>query len=215
MGQFVGYIRVSTSKQDVDNQRHEILTWASDKKVFVNEWIECELSSRRTETERQIDKVRALEKGDTIIVAELSRLGRSTGQVILLVNDLVKKGVSIEALKQNISIKAGNGDMDQQSKIMITVFSLMSELERDLISQRTKTALAARKASGQSLGKPKGLSTSKLDGHREKIEEMLKYKVGHAAIGRMIGMSTTAVRHYCISRGLGGTMVADAKGQRS
>lgn len=203
MSKIVGYIRVSTSKQDVDNQRHEILTWASDKKVFVNEWIECEISSRRTETERQIDKVRALEKGDTIIVAELSRLGRSTGQVILLVNDLVKKGVSVEALKQNISIKAGNGDMDQQSKIMVTVFSLMSELERDLISQRTKTALAARKASGQALGKPKGLSTSKLDVHREKIEEMLTYKVGHAAIGRMIGMSTTAVRHYCISRGLG------------
>lgn len=85
---------------------------------------------------------------------------------------------------------------------MVTAFSLMSELERDLICQRTKTALAARKASGQSLGKPKGLSTSKLDAHREKIEEMLTYKVGHAAIGRIIGMSTTAVRHYCISRGL-------------
>jgi DNA invertase Pin-like site-specific DNA recombinase len=137
-----------------------------------------------------------------IVVAELSRLGRSTGQVIMLVNDLVKKGVCVEALKQGISIKAGNGDMDQQSKIMITVFSLMAELERDLISQRTKTALAARKAAGKLLGKPKGLSTSKLDSHREKIEEMLKFKVGHAAIARMIGMSTTAVRHYCISRGL-------------
>jgi DNA invertase Pin-like site-specific DNA recombinase len=202
VAKIVGYIRVSTSKQDVDNQRHEILSWANGRKVFISDWIECELSSRRSEVERQIDKVRALEKGDAIVIAELSRLGRSTGQVITLVNDLVKAGISIEALKQGISIKAGNGDMDQQSKIMVTVFSLMAELERDLISQRTKTALAARKAAGKSLGKPKGLSTSKLDAHRDKIEDMLKYKVGHAAIARMIGMSTTAVRHYCISRKL-------------
>lgn len=202
MAKIVGYVRVSTSKQDNDNQRHEILSWANTKKVFVDEWIECELSSRRSETERQIDRVRALEKGDTIVVAELSRLGRSTGQVISLVNDLVIQGVSIEALKQGISIKAGNGNMDQQSKIMVTVFSLMAELERDLISQRTKAALAARKAAGKSLGKPRGISTSKLDEYREKIEELLKYKVGYAAIGRMIGMSTTAVRHYCKSRGL-------------
>jgi len=202
MAKIVGYIRVSTSKQDVDNQRHEILSWANTRKVFIDSWIECELSSRRSETERQIDKVRALEKGDTVVVAELSRLGRSTGQVISLVNDLVGKGISIEALKQGISIKAGNGDMDQQSKIMVTVFSLMAELERDLISQRTKTALAARKSAGKSLGKPRGISTSKLDEHREKIEELLKHKIGYAGIGRMIGRSTTAVRHYCKSRGL-------------
>jgi DNA invertase Pin-like site-specific DNA recombinase len=92
--------------------------------------------------------------------------------------------------------------MDQQSKIMVTVFSLMAELERDLISQRTRTALAARKAAGKSLGKPRGISTSKLDVHREKIEEMLKFKVGNAAISRMVGMSTTAIRHYIKTRKL-------------
>jgi DNA invertase Pin-like site-specific DNA recombinase len=94
MGKIIGYIRVSTSKQDVDNQRHEILSWSNSKKVFVDEWIECELSSRRSETDRQIDRVRALSKGDIIVTSELSRLGRSTGLVITLVNDLVKKGVS-------------------------------------------------------------------------------------------------------------------------
>jgi len=202
VAKIIGYVRVSTSKQDVDNQRHEILVWASAKKVYISDWIECELSSRRTETERQIDKVRALNKGDTIVVAELSRLGRSTGQVITLVNDLVKRGVGIEALKQNISVKAGNGEMDQQSKIMVTVFSLMAELERDLISHRTKSALAARKAAGKSLGKPRGISTSKLEEHREKIEEMLRFKVSYAAIARMIDRSTTAVRHYIKTRKL-------------
>lgn len=200
MARIIGYLRVSTSKQDIDNQRHEILVWADKNKVFITDWIECELSSRKTEAERQIDKIRSLKAGDTIIVAELSRLGRSTGQVINLVNDLVKQGVSIEALKQNISIKACDGEIDQQSKIMITVFSLMSELERDLISCRTRSALAARKASGQTLGKPRGLSSSKLDPHRTKIIELLKFEVSLAAIGRMIGFSTTAVRHYCKSR---------------
>lgn len=202
MGKIVGYIRVSSLKQDVENQRHEILKWAHDRKVLVDEWISVELSSRRTETERQIDKVRALEKGDTLVVAELSRLGRSTGQVINLVNELAGKCINIEALKQGISIKAGNGEMDQQSKVMVTVFSLMAELERDLISQRTKHALAARKAAGKTLGKPKGISTSKLDAHRERIEEMVRYKVSVPAIARMVGMSKTAVRHYIKSRGL-------------
>lgn len=202
MAKTVGYIRVSTLTQDVENQRHEILEWAHGRKVLIDEWIAVELSSRKSEAERQIDKVRALNKGDLLVVAELSRLGRSTGQVISLVNELVARGIGLEALKQNISIKPGNGEMDQQAKIMVTVFSLMAELERDLIAQRTKQALAARKASGQRLGKPKGISTSKIDPHREKIEELLRFKVSTAAIARMIGMSTTAVRHYIRTRRL-------------
>jgi DNA invertase Pin-like site-specific DNA recombinase len=203
MAKTVGYIRVSTLTQDVENQRHEILEWAHNRKLLIDEWVAVELSSRKSESDRQIDKVRALEKGDLLVVSELSRLGRSTGQVINLVNELVARGVGLEALKQNISIKPGNGEMDQQAKIMVTVFSLMAELERDLISQRTKQALAARKAGGQRLGKPKGISTSKIDQHREKIEELLRFKVSTAAIARMIGMSTTAVRHYVKSRGMG------------
>lgn len=202
MAKTVGYIRVSTLTQDVENQRHEILEWANSRKVLIDEWIAVELSSRKSEAERQIDKVRELNKGDLLVVAELSRLGRSTGQVINLVNGLVARGIGLEALKQNISIKPGNGEMDQQAKIMVTVFSLMAELERDLIAQRTKQALAARKASGQRLGKPKGISTSKIDPHREKIEELLRFKVSTAAIARMIGMSTTAVRHYIKTRRL-------------
>lgn len=202
MAKTVGYIRVSTLTQDVENQRHEILEWAHGRKVLIDEWIAVELSSRKSEAERQIDKVRELNKGDLLVVAELSRLGRSTGQVINLVNELVARGIGLEALKQNISIKPGNGEMDQQAKIMVTVFSLMTELERDLIAQRTKQALAARKASGQRLGKPKGISTSKIDPHREKIEELLRFKVSTAAIARMIGMSTTAVRHYIKTRRL-------------
>lgn len=202
MAKTVGYIRVSTLTQDVENQRHEILEWAHGRKVLIDEWIAVELSSRKSEAERQIDKVRALNKGDLLVVAELSRLGRSTGQVISLVNELAARGIGLEALKQNISIKPGNGEMDQQAKIMVTVFSLMAELERDLIAQRTKQALAARKASGQRLGKPKGISTSKIDPHREKIEELLRFKVSTAAIARMIGMSTTAVRHYIRTRRL-------------
>lgn len=202
MAKTVGYIRVSTLTQDVENQRHEILEWAHGRKVLIDEWIAVELSSRKSEAERQIDKVRELNKGDLLVVAELSRLGRSTGQVINLVNELVARGIGLEALKQNISIKPGNGEMDQQAKIMVTVFSLMAELERDLIAQRTKQALAARKASGQRLGKPKGISTSKIDPHREKIEELLRFKVSTAAIARMIGMSTTAVRHYIKTRRL-------------
>lgn len=121
---------------------------------------------------------------DTLIVTELSRLGRSTAEVISLVNALVLRGIRVIILKNNLDIS----QHDMNSKIMITLFSLFAELERDLISLRTKEALAAKKAQGQVLGKPKGtIQKSKFDLDIERIKELMGYGLSVRKIAKVLG----------------------------
>ena len=179
------YLRVSTDKQDIDNQRLEILTYANKHNMKIDEFIEVEISSRKDLLKRRITELLGkVNKGDTVIVAELSRIGRSIVEVINIVNELVQKKVRLIAIKQALDIR-GNGDM--QTKIMITMFSLFAEIERDLISQRTKAALAAVRAGGKKLGKPKGtIGKSKLDPYREFIIEERKYASPKTLIARKL-----------------------------
>jgi len=140
-----------------------------------------------TPKERRIDEMLlTLEDADTLIVTELSRLGRSTAEVIGLVNELIKKQVRVIAIKQNLDIK----QHDMTSKVMITLFSLFSELERDLISLRTKEALASKKAQGIQLGKPKGtVQKSKFDQDVAKIKELLALGLSVRKIANFLGYS--------------------------
>jgi len=201
MGKILGYVRVSTTRQDADHQRHEILEYTNQRQLHVGEFIEVEISSRRDPKQRRIDELMSkLEPGDTLIVSELSRLGRSTSEVIELVNELIRRDVQLIAIKQGLHI---SGPHDLQTKVMVTIFSLLAELERDIISERTQAALAAKKAGGKRLGKPQGtVQASKLDPHREQIIELLKHGVAKAAIARMLGTSRTNLMKYIKSRGL-------------
>ena len=201
MARVMGYVRVSTSKQDADHQRHEILEYANQNHLHVDEFIEIEISSRKDPKQRRIEElIGRLQPGDTLIVSELSRLGRSTSEVIDIVNELIAKEITFIAIKQGLHIA---GPHDMQSKMMVTMFSLFAELERDIISERTKAALAAKKASGRTLGKPRGtLQASKLDPHRERIVEFLKHGVAKSAIARMLGTSRTNLTNYIKTRGL-------------
>jgi DNA invertase Pin-like site-specific DNA recombinase len=141
-----------------------------------------------------------LNAGDTLIVSELSRLGRSVGQIITIVDQLIKMEVRLIAIKENMVI---NGKHDIQSKVMITLFGLFAEIERDLISERTKQGLNAARAKGKLLGRPKGsLSDSKLTGKEELIKEELKYRVAKSAIARKLGVSRTTLLNYIRTRGL-------------
>jgi DNA invertase Pin-like site-specific DNA recombinase len=173
MSKTLAYIRASTDNQDVKNQRHEILEYAREKDIKINEFISLTMSSRKDSKHRRLDEL--LEKlgaGDTLIVTELSRLGRSTGEVIMLINELVAHQIRIIILKQNLDIKQNH---DMTSKVMVTLFSLFGELERDLISLRTKEALAAKKAQGVQLGKPQGvIQESVYDKDRERIVDLLR-----------------------------------------
>jgi DNA invertase Pin-like site-specific DNA recombinase len=170
MGKTVAYIRASTDKQDLNNQKLEILEYARQNKLTVDEFIQITVSSRKTSKQRRIDELlEKLADSDTLIVTELSRLGRSTSEVIALVNGLVQRKVRIVIIKQNLDVFKH----DMSSKIMVTLFSLFAELERDLISLRTKEALAAKRAQGIKLGKPKGaIQASKFDKDRDRIAEL-------------------------------------------
>lgn len=173
MSKIVAYLRASTNKQDLSHQKLESLEFARGKQLSVNDFIEVTVSSRKTSKQRRIDELlELLHEADTLIVTELSRLGRSTAEVITLVNALIERDIRLIVIKQNLDMYKH----DMNSKIMITLFSLFAELERDMISLRTKEALAAKKAQGISLGKPKGtLQKSKFDKDVEKIKELLGY----------------------------------------
>jgi len=205
MGKTVAYIRASTDKQDIDNQRLQVLDYANKHKVSVDEFIEITISSRKTSKQRRIDEMlERLADSDTLIVTELSRLGRSTAEVIGLINELVQRQIRVIIIKQNLDIQPGQQTQDMATKIIITLFSLFAELERDLISLRTKEALAAKKKQGIKLGKPKGtLQRSKFDEHQETIVALLKAGVSVRTIAKKhLHCDHTSLNTYVNKRGL-------------
>jgi DNA invertase Pin-like site-specific DNA recombinase len=170
----LGYIRVSTDKQTVENQKTEILKYAQSKSLMVDDFIEIEISSRKTYTQRKIDLLlQTLKEHDNLFVSELSRLGRSTKEVLDIIEKIMEKGIIIHLIKQNMILDKNNKN-DIVSKVMVTLFGLFAELERDFVSNRTKSALEHLQAKGVKLGKPKGTrQKTRFDQHRNKILELL------------------------------------------
>lgn len=197
----VAYLRVSTGSQDLANQKMAVLDYAKPQRFTVDRFVEAQVSSRKTPAERGIDDLLGtLDAGDRLIVSELSRLGRSLGQVIRIVDELVKRKVRFVAIKEAIRFE---GKQDMQTKVMIALFGLFAEVERDLISQRTKEGLAAARAKGRLLGRPKGaLGKSKLDGKEEEIRMLLEKTVSKASIAKIVGVSRTALHHFIKTRKL-------------
>src|SRR6266702_1602794 len=134
--QTIAYLRVSKDSQDVRNQRLAILEVARQEHREIGEFMELRVSSRRSPRERQLDVLLArLEAGDTLIVSELSRMGRSVGEIITTVDTLVKKRIRLIAIKKGIRLER---QQNLQTKVMVTLFGLFAEIERELISMRTK-----------------------------------------------------------------------------
>lgn len=160
-------------KQDLKNQRLEILEYARSNALHIDDFIEISISSRKNRRERRIEELlEMLGSGDTVIVTELSRLGRSTGEVITLIDELVANDITLLILKQSLKLSKDQDDI--QSITLITMLSLFAQLERSMISRRTKEALAAKKAQGVVLGKPKGtIQNSQFDADRQRIIELL------------------------------------------
>ena len=185
MSKIVAYVRVSTDKQDLNHQKLELLEFSRKKALPIDEFVEITISSRKTSKQRRIDElVDRLNQADTLIVTELSRLGRSTAEVISLVDALVNRNIRVIILKQNLDIS----QQDMNSKVMLTLFSLFSELERDLVSLRTKEALASKKRQGYVLGKPKGtIQKSKFDKDIERIKELLGYGLSMRKMAKVLG----------------------------
>ena len=166
-----GYIRVSTDKQTVENQRFEIAHFLQNKNMEVENWIEETISGTRNYEKRQLGKLlKRLKPNDILVCTEISRLGRSLFMVMEILNICMKKDCRVWTIKDNFRL----GD-DIQSKVLAFAFGLSAEIERNLISQRTKEALARKREEGIVLGRPKGKISShtKLSGKENLIRDML------------------------------------------
>lgn len=185
MGKILAYLRTSTDKQDLNNQKLEILEFARKRSLKIDEFIEITISSRKTTKQRRIDELLTkLVDSDVLILTELSRLGRSTAEVISLVNEVLSRNIRLIVIKHNLDMSKS----DINSKIIITLFSLFAELERDLVSLRTKEALAAKRSQGIILGKPKGtIQNSKFDKDLDRILELLLLGLSVRKIAKFLG----------------------------
>ncbi len=166
----IAYLRVSTVEQNLEKNKADILTFANDRDFGKVKFIEEKVSGMKKWKDRKIKQViDELNKGDRLIVPEFSRLGRSMLEIMEMLSILKDKEVNVYAVKGEWEL---NGSL--QSKIMAMVFSIASEIERDLISKRTKEALRARKVAGVKLGRPRGAGKSKLDEFKEEIIALLR-----------------------------------------
>jgi DNA invertase Pin-like site-specific DNA recombinase len=188
----IGYLRVSTQDQDLEKNKADILTFANERKLGHVTWVEEKVSGVKTWKKRELAKaVDSLTPGDWLIVPELSRLGRSTLDILDVLSVLREGGVNVYAIKGAWTL---NGTIE--AKVFVTMMALFAEIERDLISARTKEALKARKASGVRLGRPKGPGKSKLDQFRPEIEGLLKNGATQRFIAKRYGCSETNLNNW-------------------
>jgi DNA invertase Pin-like site-specific DNA recombinase len=190
--QIFAYLRVSTNDQDVENQKHGIKQYAVEKGFDNIEYIADSVSSKVKWQERKLgDMIKNARNGDVIIFSEISRMARSTLQVLEILRECAEKQIEAHIVKTKMII-----DNSIQSKAMVLVYSLVAEMEKDFISVRTKEALARKKAEGVKLGRPAGKpKVSKLDKHKDKIAKLRASKVGVTDIAKFIGGVSRATVH--------------------
>jgi DNA invertase Pin-like site-specific DNA recombinase len=193
-----GYIRVSTDKQTVENQRFEIERFCSRNDLKIEQWIQETISGTKLPEKRLLGSLlTGVKKDDLIICSELSRLGRSLFMIMSILNHLMLNGVRVWTIKDNYRL----GD-NIQSKVLAFAFGLSAEIERDLISQRIKEALARKKSEGFVLGRPRGRKSSrvKLSGHEKEIQELLDKNTSKCAIARRFGVDRLTVDTFLKER---------------
>ncbi len=154
-----GYIRVSSDKQTVENQRFEIRNFCTKEELSIDDWIEETISGTKAYNKRELGRLLGkVQKNDLIICAELSRLGRNLFMIMEILNICMNKECRVWTIKDNYRL----GD-DIQSKVLAFAFGLSAEIERNLISQRTKEALARLKSEGKTIGRNKGVRNNNLN----------------------------------------------------
>ena len=190
-----GYIRVSSDKQTVENQRFEISNFCEKVDVEIDDWIEETISGTKNYDKRKLGKVlKRINKGDLLICSELSRLGRSLFMIMDILNICLSKEARVWTIKDNYRL----GD-DIQSKVLAFAFGLSAEIERNLISQRTKEALKRKREEGIILGRPKGSSKPehyKLYGKDQKIITMLEQKISKTKIAKQMKVNRLTLSKY-------------------
>jgi DNA invertase Pin-like site-specific DNA recombinase len=189
-----GYIRVSTDKQTVENQRYEINQFCEKNVLVIDKWFEETISGSKKVEDRKLGKLlKRMKKKDILVCSELSRLGRNLLMIMGILNECMNRDIQVWTIKDNYRLGS-----DINSKVLAFAFGLSAEIERNLISQRTKEALARKRAEGVILGRPKGSKSSKtkLTGQEKKIKELLDKKVSYSAIGRILGVHRLTVSSF-------------------
>ncbi len=174
----IAYVRVSTEMQTLENQEYEILNYCRKSGLTIDRWVSESVSGTVSLEKRALGKVmRRMQKGDLIVCTELSRLGRNMLMVMSILNACSQKGVAIHTIKDGFDLSDSIN-----SKIIAFAFALAAEIERNLISQRTKEALAVRRINGVRLGRPPGRSSQKDVFDRSKGEIMKLLEGGHSIV---------------------------------
>lgn len=190
-----GYIRVSTDKQTVENQKFEIKEFCKGKNIRVEKWVSETISATKKLTDRKFGKLmKKLKKNDIVIVSEISRVGRNLMQIMGILNECMEKGVMVLTVKEGYEL--GN---NINSKVLAFAFGLSAEIERNLISQRTKEALARKKSEGVVLGRPKGTSeykSLKLYPKRVQIRKLLDDGSSYSYIARKLKVNRITVAKF-------------------
>ena len=188
------YLRVSTDQQDVDNQRHGILEYANTHSIAGLQFVEDNASGKVKWKERKLGDLllKTMQVGDTVLFAEVSRMARSTLQVLEILEQCADKKITVHIVKQKMVL-----DESLNSKITAIVLGLAAEIDREMISMRTKEALAKRKAAGVVLGRPKGKAKKlKLDKHSKDIQRYLKMDLSKTAICKLVKCSPSTLYEW-------------------
>jgi DNA invertase Pin-like site-specific DNA recombinase len=189
-----GYIRVSTDKQSVENQRYEIENFCLENEMTVDKWIEETISGTKKIEDRKLGKLlQHMKAKDILICTELSRLGRTLLMIMGVLNECMNCEIQVWTIKENYRLGS-----DINSKVLAFAFGLSAEIERTLISQRTKEALARKRAEGMVLGRPKGSKskTTKLSGREAEIDLLLAKNMPQTVIARLLGVHRLTVSAY-------------------
>lgn len=189
-----GYIRVSTDKQTTENQKFEIQNFAKQGNIHISEWIEETISATKKLEDRKFGQLLLkMQKGDQLLITELSRLGRNLMQIMSILHGCMEREIKVFTIKERYEL--GN---NINSKVLAFAFGLSAEIERNLISQRTKEALARLKSEGVVLGRPKGRKSAnlKLTGKEDEIISLLSKKISFSAIARIMNVHRLTVSGF-------------------
>lgn len=202
-----GYIRVSTEQQSLQNQKHKILDYAQQHKILIDEFIELEISSKKSQKERKFDALlEKMDDGDILICTELSRLGRNMLEILNLVEQFNQHKIKLIFTNQP---ELSTNQNEALSALLLAIYGYFAQTEREIISERTKQGLSAARAMGKVLGRPKGAKnkTRVLDPYKDEIGKLLNLGVSQSSVLKIINaklekpISLTSLRYFIINDG--------------